>query len=468
MPGRPADPPTPAPGSRTTGPDAPAGDGPAGGAPAEPVGRLARTIAGKAGPLYLSMLATMVGGMVTAGVLGNVGTADLAAHALVVAVLNPVLMVVQGALRGSMPFVAEHETDPGALVEVVRHSALLAVLLGFLGGALVASVPLWAGPLGVAEPTLTALGAYPLLIGAWVVLAAVKSSMTVLLIGLGRGRSVLALSLVSTGLSVVLTPALILGVGPAPELGLTGAAVALLVDGALTVPLSVYVVRRRTVLRRVPVWRGAPRWSGVWAIARVGLPTGSTLLVKFGTLSVLAMAMARTTTADAATHQLLVVIASFAFLPAVAAGQTSVPFTARAAGRGDRTGVRRSVAAGYLVSLPVVVVSTAAVWVASAPVVGLLTADPQVRSGVAALLPVLFVVTVCDAAQSQPGMGLMGLRNTLPSLYSFGVCYGLLALAAVPLAELGGLTLLWAGYAVATLGLVVGQGVAFWRLSARV
>ncbi|WP_017597926.1 MATE family efflux transporter [Nocardiopsis lucentensis] len=468
MSGRPADPPVPGSGSRATGPGAPRGGGAPGDTPPEPVGRLARAIAGKAVPLYLSMLATMAGSMVTAGVLGNAGTAALAAHALVVAVLNPVLMLTQGALRGSMPFVAEHEDDPDALAPVVRHSALLAVLMGSLGGSLVASVPLWAGPLGVAEPTVAALGTYPPLMGAWVVLAAVKSSMTVLLIGLGRGRSVLALSLVSTGTVVVLTPALILGAGPAPELGLAGAAVALLVDGGLTVLLAMYVVRRRTVLRRIPVWRGAPRWSGLWAIARVGLPTGSTLLVKFGTMSVLAMAVARTTAADAATHQLLVVIASFAFLPAVAAGQASIPFTARAAGRGDRAGVRRSVVAGYLVSLPVVALSTAAIWVASAPVVGLLTADPQVRAGVATLLPVLFVVTVLDAAQSQPGMGLMGIRNTLPSLYSFAVCYGLLALAAVPLAGLGGLTLLWAAYAVATLGLVVGQGLAFRRLSARV
>ncbi|OOC54891.1 MULTISPECIES: MATE family efflux transporter [Nocardiopsis] len=439
---------------------------PAGGP--EAVGALAGRVAGKAGPLYLSMLATMAGGMVTAGVLGNAGTAQLAAYAVVIAVFNPVLMVVQGALRGSMPFVAEHGDDPRRLAPVVRDSLWLALAMGALGGLLVATAPLWGRLAGVAAPTLAALGPYPLLMGLYVVVASVKASVTVLLTGLGHNRAVLALSLVTTALAVVLVPALVLGPGPVPAMGLPGAGSAVLLHGCATVCLSLYVARRVTVLRGRPIGLGAPRWAGVRRIARVGLPTGSTLLVKFGAMGVLALAAARIGPAEAAAHQLLVVVATFVFLAAAATGQATVPFTARAAGRGDRAGVRRSVLAGYLVAVPVVAVSATLVWAASGTVVGLFTDDPEVAALVTALLPVLCAVAVADAAQALPGMGLLGIKKARSSMHAFAVCYGLLALVAVPVAGAGGLTSLWAVYAVATAGLVVGQGLAFRRLSARV
>ncbi|MEE2036813.1 MATE family efflux transporter [Nocardiopsis sp. CT-R113] len=444
---------------------------PTSGAPEGPppsVRVLARGIAAKSVPLYLSMLATMAGGMVTAAVLGNSGTAELAAHALVIAVFNPALMVVQGALRGSMPFIAENEDDPASLAPVVRNSLWLALSLGAFGGLLVATAPSWGRLIGVAAPTLAALGPYPLLVGLFVVVASVRASATVLLIGLGHNRSVLVLSLVGTALVVVLTPALVLGTGPVPPLGLAGAGVSLLVEGTVTLVLALYVSRRTTVLRGHRVGPGLPHCAGVGEIARVGLPSGSTLLIKFGALSLLALAVARIGAADAAAHQLLVVIATFVFVPAIAAGQSCVPFVARAAGRGSRTEVRRSVLAGYAVAVPLVAASVALVWAAAGPFAGLLTGDPEVASAVTALLPVLCAVVVADALQSLPGMGLLGLKDPRPSMYTFAVCYGLLALVSVPLAEAGGLDLLWCAYAVATAGLAVGQGAAFLRSSARV
>lgn len=436
--------------------------------PSEPLGRLVSRIGGKAVPLYLSMLSTMVGSMVTAGVLGNTGTAELAAYALVIAVFTPTLMVVQGALRGSMPFVAENEEDPESLVPVVRDSTWLAVLLGLLGGLLIVLVPVAAPLVGVADATAAAFGVYPLLMGLYVVIAAVKGSMHVLLIGLGKNRTVLVLSLVTTGLAVILTPSLVLGPGPLPQLGLAGAGAAMLIDGLATTALALYLAQTRTVLRGHPVGVGLPRWPGIRAIARVGLPTGSTLLIKSLTLSVLALAAARLSATDAAAHQLLIVIVTFTFIPAVATGQSTIPFTARALSAGDRTQVRRTVVASHVVSVPVIALSMVAVWTLSTPAVGLFTNDPSVQDAVVALIPILFAVVASDALQALPGMGLVGIKNTRPSLYAFVVCYGLLSAAALPLAEYGGLPLLWTAYAVTTAGLFVSQNLAFWCLSGRI
>ena len=431
-------------------------------------GLIARQIAGKALPLYLSMLSTLAGTAVTAAVLGNTSTVELAAYALVIAVFNPMLMVVHGTVRGSMPFFAENEDSPSTLAPVVRDSLWMGLFLGLVGGLLIIAVPLGSRLIGVAEPTVAALGNYPVFMAGYVVLASLKNATTVLLVGLGHNKAVLALSLSATALSLVLTPTLVLGLGPVPALGLLGAGVSMFGTGVLTLGLNLVVVRRVTVLRRHRLGFGRPRWSGIGRMARVGLPTGSTLLIKSGSLSVLAVVVARIGPGEAAVHQLMVVLLGMAFISFIAVGQATVPFTVRAAKVPSRPLVRRTVLASYLVSMPVVLLSAAAVWWAAESVVGLFTDDPYVRAGVVALVPLLCLVGLFDALQSAPNMGMLALKNTRPAMYAYAACYGVLLLAAVPIVELGGLSALWGAYAAATAALIVLQWISFTRMSGRV
>ncbi|MFJ1801703.1 hypothetical protein [Streptomyces sp. NPDC088180] len=72
-----------------------------------------------------------------------------------------------------------------------------------------------------------------------------------------------------------------------------------------------------------------------------------------------------------------------------------------------------------------------------------------------------------DALQAVFGFGLVAIRDTLPSLLAFAVCYGLLAPAAVPLSARGGLTALWLALLGANTLLVVGQAAFFHLRSGR-
>ncbi|WP_017545408.1 MATE family efflux transporter [Nocardiopsis prasina] len=434
----------------------------------ERAGVIAWRIAGQAAPLFLSMLSTLIGSAVTAAVLGNSGTVQLAAYALVIAVFNPMIMVVHGTLRGSLPFFTENEGSPRALAPVLRDGLWLGLLLGIVGGLMILAVPPGARWIGVAEPTVAALGLYPLFMAGYVVLAAVKNATTVLLVGLGHTRAVLALSLAAVAFSLVSTPTLVLGLGPFPALGLLGAGVSMLAMNVITVGLNFAVVRRGTILRGHRIGFGAPRWAGIGRMAKVGLPTGSTLLIKSGSLSVLAVVVARIGPEEAAMHQVAVVLVGMAFISFVSVGQATVPFTVRAALVRDRALVVRTVVASYLVSIPVVLVSGALLWWAADPVVGLFTDDPGVRAGVVALVPLLCLVGAFDALQSAPNSGLLGLKDTRPAMYAFALGYGVLVLSSVPLVERGGLADLWSAYAAATAFLVVAQWFSFLRMSRRV
>ncbi|WP_083927470.1 MATE family efflux transporter [Nocardiopsis prasina] len=441
-------------------------------------GRLVSGIAGKALPLYLSMAATVVGTLVTAGVLGHTGTAVLAAYAMTVALYNPASMVVQGALRGSMPFVAQNAEDPDALAPTLRDSLWLALCMGLLGGAVVASVPTGARLIGVPAETVAALGPFPYLMALALLANSFQSCATVLLIGLGRSKQAMTVGLVGTAMSVVLIPTLVLLLG----LDIAGAGIAMLLTALAMATVAQVLLRRGAVLATRPRGPAAPDWSGVWHIARVGLPMGTTMLVKFGVLGLLAMAVARIGAVEAAAHQVMVTLVTFVFLPATATGQAAVPFMARAAreaevsrdgsGNGSEGGpgsgfgeVRRILAAGLTLALPVIGLSMLLISVAAAPVIGVFTPDPAVSTLVSALIPVVFVVVLADGVQAMPGMGLLALKRTAPTLYTFAVCFGLLALAAFPVASAGGLAWLWWAYALANLGLVLGQAGGFLRLT---
>lgn len=470
-----------APESTAESPPASALEGTTAEEPPAPFTQLVGMIAGKAFPLYLSMVATVFGTMVTAGVLGHTGTAVLAAYSMAIALYNPASMVVQGALRGSMPFVAQNAEDPAALAPTVRNSLWLALGMGLLGGTVVASVPLVSRLIGVPAETVASFGLFPYLIALALLANAFQACATTLLIGLGRSKQAMTVGLVGTALSVVLVPALVLVLG----LDITGAGLAMLLTALAVMAVAHTLLRRGTALSGQNLGLSSPDWPGVWHIARVGLPMGSTMLIKFGVLGLLAMAVARVGATEAAAHQVMVTLVTFVFLPATATGQATVPFMARAAqgagGQEDRTQetraqkdgspgsglseVRRALLAGLALALPVVALSMLLIWMSAGPIIGVFTPDPAVSALVITLIPVVFVVVLADAVQVMPGMGLLALKRTTPTLYTFAVCFGLLALAAFPVASVGGLAWLWWAYALANLGLVVGQGGGFLRLT---
>ncbi|MDP9842190.1 MATE family multidrug resistance protein [Streptosporangium lutulentum] len=424
-----------------------------------------RRIIRSAFPLYLSASASIVGSSVVAATLGNFGTAALAAFALTNAVFIPAGMAVAGALRGSMPFVAAHRDDPEALRPTVKDGMWLAICIGMIGAVAVATVPLTARVAGVPAQTLDALGAFPLILAAALLVTAISVSATSMLIGLGHTTAVMRAGLANTCISVALILTLVLGPGPLPSLGLPGAGLAMLAANLAGAIIAHTALRQATVLAGQPLRPGRPQWARIWRMARVGLPMGATLLIKFSGLGVLAFAVARVSTTEVAAHQVLVVMSTFVFLPAPTVGQASVPLIAIAAKSGDRPGVRRGLLAGLTVTLPVLALSGLMVWIFADTLIRLFTSDPQVHALVLTLIPVLLLSVLADGAQALPGFGLLAMTRTMPSLLTFVIGYGLLSMAAVPIATAGGLTWVWAAYAGTALLLVIGQTAGFWWYS---
>ncbi|MET9631199.1 MATE family efflux transporter [Lentzea sp. NPDC006480] len=404
----------------------------------------ARRIGRVALPLYLSMVAVSLSALVNTAALGRFGTGALAGFAVTVAVYFPATAAVSGAVRGVMPFVVAQADDPPGLLRVVRDGTWLAVFLGVPGALAVACVPLIARAGGVPSSTVEQLGPFPLLMALAVLFNGLGSMATSCLVGLGQSKVVMRAGLVGAACTAILSP---LRVAP---LGLAGAGIALCTANVVSCLMTVSGLRRRL--------EGRPdfqvHFGQILELAKVGIPMAGTVLVKFAVLGVLAIAAARASATDAAAHNIATALVSLTFTAAVAIGQAIVPLVS------TRAEVRRTMTSGLTITM--VTLSAICAVIVLGDVQRLFTDDSAVAGAVAQLLGLVVLVVLADGLQAVLGFGLTGLKRTTPSFVVFALCYGVLAVVAVPAAARG-LTGLWVALAVANLAVMAGQGIAFWK-----
>jgi MATE family multidrug resistance protein len=384
--------------------------------------------------------------------LGHHATVSLAAFALAMAVYGPVVAAVTGVLRGVMPFVPELGPGP-----VVGGALWLSYGIGLAGALTVAAIPLIGSATGVARPVLDHLGPLPPALAVAVLAQSVGASASSTLVMLGRSRTVLRCGLIGTAAAVLLS------ITAVPRLGAEGAGLAIL-TATLAYAVQVQLaLRRATGLRRTVVPGPFDRRLIV-RLAATGLPMAGTVLVKFVVLGVLTFAAARLGTGPAAVHGVAETLVNLIYAVAVTVGQSVVPLIARAPAPSD---VRRSLRAGVLLAGTVVGVLALALVLFGRWILPLFTADPAVRSALGTLLPLVALVVVADAVQAVYGFGMLGLRTTLPSLISTALVFGALCLAAVPIADAGGLPALWSALAAANSLQAVTKAALFTRRAAR-
>lgn len=414
-------------------------------------GKVLGRIGATAAPVYVTMIASSAAAIVDAALLGRHDTASLAAFAVTVAVFNPVMATIAGVQRGVIPFAASHKEDREALVRVVRGGMWLGYAVGAVGAVAVGCVPLIAVVAGTPGATVDRLGVFPLLLVGSVVATALGSTATSVLIGLGQAKKVMRVGLVTTATGVVLSLALVRGAGPVPPLGLTGAGVAMLAATVVGRVAAQLALRGDPAVRGLRLRPGRPDAGEITRLARVGVPLAGTVLVKFVVMGVLTFAAARIDTASAAVQAVCVSLSNVLYTAAVAVGQATVPLIAVFVRDHRVVEARRTVQAGLIVALGAVAALGAALLALRHQVVPVFSADPSVRGRVLDLLLLVLAAVATDSLQAVAGFGLVGLKRTVPSLVSTVICFGLLALAAVPLAESGGLVALWLALIAANL-----------------
>ncbi|MEP6692127.1 MAG: MATE family efflux transporter [Gemmatimonadaceae bacterium] len=264
------------------------------------------------------------------------------------------------------------------------------------------------------SPDVTALGkqylgAYlvgtPLIFGFFAVDAAFRAS--------GDTRTPFVLLLVSVGAALVLDPALILGIGPAPRMGIAGAAAATIATrgAAFVVGLTILVRRRMVALRRIS-------WPAIRSIVRVGLPTAGTGVL----FSVIYILLTRTTTrfgtpalaALGIGHR----VESWTYMVGVGLAAAAAAIVGQNLGAGSSVRAARAgwLAIGY--ASAVGALGLVAMFFFSLPLASLFTSDPATAEEGARYLRIVAISTPFVGAEIVGEGALGGAGHTLPPMLS--------------------------------------------------
>lgn len=427
----------------------------------------ARRVATTAGPLYMSMLAASLSAVVNTVVLGHVGTAPLAAFALTGVVYFPAVTAVTGAVRGVMPFVTPAMQDNTALRRIIGDGTWLALAVGVVGAAGVAAVPILGQVMGAPQATVDALGSFHWLMACVVMISSLGSMSSSSLVGMERSHVVMRSGLCGALVTIGLSPLLALGPGELPALGLEGVGAALLLASICVLAINLLWLRKLASFSiSSALLRGGSLRRTV-ELARVGIPMAGTVLVKFSVLGVLALAAVRISPEAAASHSVATSIVGIVFAAAVAVGQAGIPLVSSRAAHNDVRGIRRAVLAGIGVSGSVVCAVCLLIMLLDDAIVSSFTTDAAVNAQMHTILPLVDLAIMADGLQAVFGFGLTGLKRSSASFVVFCIIYGALAIVAIPIADVFGLTGLWATLASINALLVCGQATAFWHISGR-
>lgn len=404
---------------------------------------LPRTIARVAGPAVASTLLMTIFGSVDAFWVGTkIGAAGIAAVAtslfwiwLVIAMAE---MVSVGLTALAARRYGEGKSDEAARAggSALLFTLLMGVLVAGIGHALLPRLfAVMHTPPDVTALGMRYLGTYllgtPLIFGFFAVDAAFRAS--------GDSLTPFILLAVSVAVTLVLDPVLILGLGPAPRLGIAGAAIATVSTRAVAFAFGLWLVVRGKHLRIAGF-----DWRAIQAICRIGLPTAATGIVfsliyvfvtrsatQFGTPALAALGIGHRVES-----WLYMIGVGFAAATAAIVGQNL------GAGRVDRAERAGWLATGFCTSLGVVF-CVLELWIPER-FAALFTTDPAVIHEGAKYLRIAAISQLAICAEIVLEGALGGAGHTVaPMLSSTGITVLRIPLAAWAASRWGSVGIWW-------------------------
>lgn len=397
-------------------------------------GRLPRAILLLAIPMMLEMSMESVFAVVDVFFVARLGPEAVATVSLTEAVLTLVFAVAIGLSMATTALVArrigekDREGAEIAAVQAIGVGLAVSVVVGLCGALGAPTILRWMG----ASPAVVAGGS-----GYTSVL--LGGSITVVLLFLinaifrGAGDAVVAMRSLwlANGINIVLDPCLIFGLGPFPEMGVTGAAVATTIGRGCGVIYQLAMLAGRH--GRISVHGRQIRLNLQVILRLLRLSVGGILQFLFATAAWVGLVriVAVYGSVALAGYGIAVRIIIFAILPSWGLSNAAATLVGQSLGAGDPDRAEKSAGLTaiyntiFLTALGVIFLALAD------PLVGLFTPDPEVRAVGATCLRIIslgypFYAWGMVIVQAFNGAG----DTTTPSVINF-VCFWLLQ---IPLA----------------------------------
>jgi MATE family multidrug resistance protein len=301
-----------------------------------------------AGPLALANLLQMLTYAIDVIFIARLGDEPLAASALAVSLFGLVLWAMTSLIGAVAPLIAEAIGAGGPTLRPVRRSVRMALWLAVITGVVGMGICLLLEPImrvtGQQEPIMVLAREYNYVIVLSLIPMLLAAVLRYFVSALGRPIFATAITGVGIFVNGFANYAFIFGNFGAPELGLTGAAIATIITAWFTVGAYVLVIRLDPNLHRYHIFGRwwSPDWERFRQIIRVGTPIALTVTAEAGIFGAAAFLMGRFGAAELAGHIVALQLAALAFQVPFGVGQAVTIRVGYFYGARDPLGIQRA------------------------------------------------------------------------------------------------------------------------------
>lgn len=416
-------------------------------------------------PMLFAVFSFVLFNLVDTYFIGQLGTVELAAVSFTFPVVLLIGSLAQGLGIGASAvisrFIGQGESD--RVRRLTTDSLILAFILVscFSITGLLTIDPLFT-LLGATEDVLVFIREYVSIYYVALMFVVIPLVGNAAIRATGDMRTPAAIMFIAVLVNIVLDPLLIFGIGPFPEWGVRGAAIATGISRATALVGGLYVLHYR---ERMIIW-ALPKFGALmdsWRrILYVGIPAAATqMLIPISTAVITAMVASYGTTAVAA-FGVASRIETFGLAVFLALGGTLTPFIGQnwGAGRGDR--VREAIRASQIFSIFWGAIFALLLLIFGRQIAGIFNDSPEVIDMLyryLLIVPISYgLAGILQVVNSSLNALNRPIESAILSVLRLGVIY-------IPVAVIGsqiiGLDGIFLGAAVANIGAGV---LAFGRL----
>ena len=253
-------------------------------------------------------------------------------------------------------------------------------------------------------------------------------------------------------INIILDPVLIFGLGPFPELGVAGAAIATVtaqIIGAV-ISLTLNITKNKEISLSMKGFR--PHWKTIYDISRIGIPSALIIMLNSLTVIFLNKLLISYTETAVAVLGAYFKLNTFVFMPLFGVNQALVPLYAYNLGARKKQRMVQSITSALKIGISLMIIGTVVFLIIPGPLLSLFNASESMRAiGIPALrsiAPVFPLAAVCIILGSVMQASGYAMYSTISAF-----CRQIIVLlpAAYLLSWIGGLNAIWWAFFIAEI-----------------